>query len=385
MSTQWATSADVSNNTQIVLASRPTGEPEPSNFRILRTEVPQPDRGDVLLRTLYLSLDPYMRARMNAGGSYAAPVEVGAVMTGGTVAEVVESRHSDFTPGDVVLAHTGWQTFGVQAGGELRKLSAAIAPYSTALGVLGMPGFTAYAGLKEIGRPAAGETVVVAAASGPVGSTVGQLARMAGARVVGIVGGIAKAEYITELGFDEAVDHRAPDFRRQLERATPDGIDVYFENVGGRVWDHVLPRLNTYARVPVCGLVSTYNGAGLLDGTSSVGALMATILRKSITLRGFIQTEFIPTHQARFLEEASEWVRAGTLKYREDVVDGLENAPRCLPGNAAGRELRKADHPRLSADPRELETSVGAARLPAPLRRGSLMYHSGSAPRGAMR
>jgi NADPH-dependent curcumin reductase CurA len=367
MSRHWPASASLSENTQILLASRPTGEPALANFRIVQAEVPRPERGDVLLRTLYLSLDPYMRARMNASGSYAAPVEVGAVMTGGTVAEVVESRHPNFAAGEVVLAHTGWQTFGVQAGAELRKLNSAIAPYSTALGVLGMPGFTAYAGLREIGRPAAGETVVVAAASGPVGSTVGQLARMAGARVVGIVGGPAKAEYISELGFDEAVDHRAPDFGQRLERATPDGIDVYFENVGGRVWDHVLPRLNTYARVPVCGLVSTYNGAGPVDGSSSAAALMAAILRKSITLRGFIQTEFIHAHHARFLEEASAWVRAGTLKYREDVVDGLENAPGCLPGNAPGRELRKADHPRLSADALGLEEIGRTNRmLPSP-------------------
>jgi NADPH-dependent curcumin reductase CurA len=333
--------ASLNENTQILLASRPEGEPSVANFRVARTVIPGPERGEVLLRTLYLSLDPYMRGRMNAGRSYAAPVEVGAVMTGGTVAQVVESRHGNFAPGDVVLAHTGWQTFGVQAGAELRKLDSAVAPYSTALGVLGMPGFTAYAGLKEIGRPAAGETVVVAAASGPVGSTVGQLARIAGARVVGIVGGPSKAEYIKELGFDEAVDHRAPDFGQKLEAATPDGIDVYFENVGGRVWNHVLPRLNTYARVPVCGLVSTYNGAGPVDGSGSTSVLMATILRKSITLRGFIQTEFIDAHGARFLEEASEWVRAGTLQYREDIVDGLENAPAAFLGMLRGENFGK--------------------------------------------
>jgi NADPH-dependent curcumin reductase CurA len=341
MPKRQSASTSLGENTQILLASRPAAEPSLANFRVAHSEIPGPERGEVLLRTLYLSLDPYMRARMNAGGSYAAPVEVGAVMTGGTVAEVVESRHDDFTTGDVVLAHTGWQTYGVQAGAELRKLNSATAPYSTALGVLGMPGFTAYAGLKEIGRPRAGETVVVAAASGPVGSTVGQLARMAGARVVGIVGGPIKADYIKELGFDEAVDHRAPDFGQQLEQATPNGIDVYFENVGGRVWDHVLPRLNTYARVPVCGLVSTYNGAGPDDGSASTGVLMATILRKSITLRGFIQTEFIDTHYTRFLEEASAWVRDGILRYREDVVDGLANAPAAFLGMLRGENFGK--------------------------------------------
>lgn len=341
MSTSQPVDARLDVNTQILLAARPKGEPSVENFRVAQAVIPRPGRGEVLLRTLYLSLDPYMRARMNAGRSYAAPVEVGAVMTGGTVAQVVESRNSDFASGDVVLAHTGWQTFGVQPGAELRKLDSAGAPYSTALGVLGMPGFTAYAGLKEIGRPATGETVVVAAASGPVGSTVGQLARIAGARVVGIVGGSGKAEYIKELGFDEAVDHRAPDFDKQLEAATPDGIDVYFENVGGRVWSHVLPRLNTYARVPVCGLVSTYNDAGRVDGSGSAGVLMATILRKSITLRGFIQTEFIDAHAARFLAEASEWVREGTLQYREDVVDGLENAPSAFLGMLRGENFGK--------------------------------------------
>jgi NADPH-dependent curcumin reductase len=328
-------------NIQIVLASRPDGEPSVSNFRMEQTLMPRAEPGEVLLRTLLLSLDPYMRARMNAGGSYAAPVEVGSVMTGGTVAQVIQSRHDDFAPGDVVLAHTGWQTFGVQAGEQLRKLDPAVAPYSTALGVLGMPGFTAYAGLKEIGRPAAGETVVVAAASGPVGATVGQLARIAGARVVGIVGGPTKAAHIKELGFDEALDHRAPDFAQKLEAATPDGIDVYFENVGGRVWDHVLPRLNTYARVPVCGLVSTYNNATPVDGLNNAGVLMATILRKSITVRGFIQTEFIAAHQTGFLEEASEWVRDGSLQYREDIVDGLEKAPAAFLGMLRGENFGK--------------------------------------------
>lgn len=341
MSEHGPANTNLNQNTQILLASRPTGEPTLANFRIAHTEVPRPERGEVLLRTLFLSLDPYMRARMNASGSYAAPVEVGAVMTGGTVAEVIESKHTNFAAGEVVLAHTGWQTFGVQAGAELRKLDSAIAPYSTALGVLGMPGFTAYAGLNEIGRPNAGETVVVAAASGPVGSTVGQLARLAGARAVGIVGGPAKSGYIKELGFDEAVDHRAPDFGQQLEKATPHGIDVYFENVGGRVWDHVLPRLNTYARVPVCGLVSTYNSVGGIDGSASAGALMATVLRKSITVRGFIQTEFVDTHQARFLEEASELVREGTLQYREDIVDGLASAPAAFLGMFRGENFGK--------------------------------------------
>jgi NADPH-dependent curcumin reductase len=299
-------------NTQVLLASRPTGVPTVDNFRIASAPIPRLGPGEVLLRTIFLSLDPYMRARMNAGGSYAAPVEVGSVMTGGTVSEVCASNHDDFEIGDVVLAHCGWQKFGVQPGAELRKLDPDVAPVSTALGVLGMPGFTAYAGLAEIGRPKAGETVVVAAASGPVGSTVGQLARIAGARVVGIVGGQRKVEHIRELGFDEALDHRAADFGTQLERATPDGIDVYFENVGGRVWEKVFPRLN-----------------------------LSTVLRKSLYIRGFIQTEFVAVHSERFLTEASQWIRDGSLRYREDIVDGLENAPAAFLGMLRGENFGK--------------------------------------------
>jgi NADPH-dependent curcumin reductase len=327
-------------NTQVLLASRPTGVPTVDNFRIASAPIPRLGPGEVLLRTIFLSLDPYMRARMNAGGSYAAPVEVGSVMTGGTVSEVCASNHDDFEIGDVVLAHCGWQKFGVQPGAELRKLDPDVAPVSTALGVLGMPGFTAYAGLAEIGRPKAGETVVVAAASGPVGSTVGQLARIAGARVVGIVGGQRKVEHIRELGFDEALDHRAADFGTQLERATPDGIDVYFENVGGRVWEKVFPRLNLYARVPVCGLVATYNGTETPVGPDP-GTFMSTVLRKSLYIRGFIQTEFVAVHSERFLIEASQWIRDGSLRYREDIVDGLENAPAAFLGMLRGENFGK--------------------------------------------
>lgn len=330
-----------STNTQVLLESRPTGEPSTSNFRLAQAPMPAPGPGEVLLKTLYLSLDPYMRGRMNAGESYASPVEVGSVMTGGTVAEVVVSNHGDLVPGDIVLAHGGWQTFSTQPGSELRKLDAAEAPVTTALGVLGMPGFTAYVGMKEFGRPQPGETVVVAAASGPVGSTVGQLAKIAGARVVGIVGGRTKVDYIKDLGFDEAVDHRADDFGEQLARATPDGIDVYFENVGGKVWDHVLPRLNPFGRVPVCGLVATYNSTGAAPGPDRSGELMAAVLRKSLTLRGFIQTEFISTHEERFLREAAQWVRDGSLQYREDVVEGLENAPSAFLGMLRGENFGK--------------------------------------------
>lgn len=328
-------------NIQIRLASRPDGRPSAANFTISRAPVPVPGDGQVLLRTRYLSLDPYMRGRMSDAPSYAPPVEVGAVMVGGTVGEVVTSNDPGFSPGDLVLAYTGWQRYGVQKGSWLRKLDPSVAPVTTALGVLGMPGFTAYAGLTQIGRPRAGETVVVAAASGPVGATVGQLAKILGARAVGIAGGPAKVDYLRSIGFDAAVDHRSASFAADLAAAVPDGIDVYFENVGGAVWDAVFPRLNPFARVPVCGLVAGYNASSLPSGPDRSPLLMSAILRKSLTVRGFIQTEFVDSLQAEFLLKATAWVRSGELKYREDIVDGLENAPEAFIGMLEGRNFGK--------------------------------------------
>jgi NADPH-dependent curcumin reductase CurA len=262
-------------------------------------------------------------------------------MVGGTVGEVVESRDPRLAPGDVVLAYSGWQKYGVQKAAAVRKLDPSAAPVTTALGVLGMPGFTAYAGLTQIGRPQAGETVVVAAASGPVGATVGQLARIFGARAVGIAGGPEKVGYLRSIGFDAAVDHRAADFTAQLAAATPDGIDVYFENVGGHVWDAVFPLLNDFARIPVCGLVAMYNATSPPPGPGRTAALMSAILRKRLTLRGFIQTEFVAGLMAEFLSRATAWVRDGSLKYREDVVDGLKNAPAALIGMLDGKNFGK--------------------------------------------
>jgi NADPH-dependent curcumin reductase CurA len=332
---------DTTQNTRILLASRPHGEPTSDNFRIESVPMPEPADGEVLLRTIYLSLDPYMRGRMDAAESYAAPVEVGAVMEGGTVAEVVESRDESLQPGDIVLSHVGWQAYGVQPARHVRKLDPDRAPVSTAVGVLGMPGFTAYAGLLEIGRPQPGETVVVAAAAGPVGSTVGQIARIKGARAVGIAGGPDKVAWLEELGFDVALDHRSPTFVDDLAAAVPDGIDVYFENVGGAVWDAVLPRLNTYARVPVCGLVAHYNDTAAPEGPDRSARLMRRILTKSLTIRGFIQSEFVKTHYKQFQAEASGWIADGSLRYREDVVDGLENAPEAFFGLLKGRSFGK--------------------------------------------
>ncbi|MGW4090681.1 NADP-dependent oxidoreductase [Nocardia sp. NPDC004750] len=328
-------------STRIVLASRPVGAPTAENFRTETAELPAPGEGEVLLRTLYLSLDPYMRGRMSSAKSYAEPVEIGAVMVGETVAEVVESRDPSLTKGDVVLAYSGWQSHDVVPARRVRKLDPGKVPVSTALGVLGMPGFTAYAGLRKIGRPQPGETLVVAAATGPVGSAVGQIAKIDGARTVGIAGGPRKVAYLNELGFDVALDHRAPDFAEQLAAAVPDGIDVYFENVGGAVADAVYPLLNTHARVPVCGLIANYNATGSPEGPDRLPAYYSRILTKSLTVRGFIQSEFVRELYPEFLREMGEWVADGRVRYREDVVSGLAAAPEAFIGMLEGRNFGK--------------------------------------------
>jgi len=328
-------------NVQIRLATRPVGRPTAENFSIVTAPIPEPGDGQVLIRTQYLSLDPYMRGRMSDAPSYAPPVKVGGLMVGGTVGEVVESRDCAFAPGDVVTAYTGWQKYGVANPSTARKLDPSLVPVTTALGVLGMPGFTAYAGLTQIGHPKPGETLVVAAASGPVGATAAQLAKILGARAVGIAGGPAKVAYLREIGLDAAIDHRAPDFASQLADATPDGIDVYFENVGGHVWDAVFPRLNPFARIPVCGLVAHYNATELPPGPDRCVALMSAILRKRMTMRGFIVNEFPLSLMGEFLEKATPWVRDGSLKYVEHIVDGLENAPEAFIGMLEGKNFGK--------------------------------------------
>lgn len=330
-------------STQIRLAARPEGEPKDSDFDFVTVDLPELDTGQVLLRVLYLSLDPYMRGRMSSAKSYAAPVELGDVMVGATVCEVIDSRADSLAPGDVVLSYSGWQSHAVASARHVRRLDPESAPISTALGVLGMPGFTAYGGLLEIGRPQPGETVVVAAATGPVGSAVGQIARIKGARAVGIAGGPDKCgALLDEFGFDAAVDHRAPDFAERLAEAVPDGIDVYFENVGGKVAEAVTPLLNRFARIPVCGLVAQYNATELPEGPDRLPGFMRQILTLSLTVRGFIQDEFIPTRQADFLRDMSGWIRGGSVRYREDVVAGLENAPEAFRAMLAGRNFGKA-------------------------------------------
>jgi NADPH-dependent curcumin reductase CurA len=323
-------------NRQILLKSRPEGAPGLDNFELVERPVPEPGEGEVLMRTLYLSLDPYMRGRMNAAKSYAKPAAVGEPMVGGTVGEIVASRNPKFSVGDIVLGYGGWQEYALSSGTALRKLDPAAAPVSTALGVLGMPGMTAYVGLLEIGQPKPGETVVVAAASGAVGSVVGQIAKIKGCRGVGIAGGADKCRFVTgELGFDACVDHRAPDSARALEAACPKGIDVYFENVGGAVQQTVWPLLNDFARIPVCGLIAQYNSRTPMPGPD-----MFSVLRKRLMLRGFIVSDFA-AKQGDFLREAGEWVRAGRLKYREDIVDGLAQAPAAFLGLLQGKNFGK--------------------------------------------
>jgi NADPH-dependent curcumin reductase CurA len=324
---------------RFALVSRPTGEPTAENFRLETVEVADPGPGQLRVRTRYLSLDPYVRGRISGAKSYAAPTPIGAAPPGDTVSVVEASNDPSLHPGDVVLADVGWQTGGLVDAAAVRKLDPELAPLTTALGVLGMPGLTAYTGLLTLGKPAAGETVVVGAATGPVGSLVGQLARARGARAVGIAGGPAKTEFLlSELGFDAAVDHRAADFTDQLAAATPDGIDVYFENIGGKVFDAVFPRLNQYARMPVCGLVSGYNATE--EAPPLPGAFLRTVLSKSLTIRGFIVSEF-RDQLDQFLAEVGAGIRDGSIRYREDVVQGFENTPAAFAGMLRGDNFGK--------------------------------------------
>ncbi|POR43026.1 NADP-dependent oxidoreductase [Methylobacterium sp. V23] len=328
-------------NRRIVLAARPHGEPNASHFRLEEARMPVAKAGEVLLANHYLSLDPYMRGRMSAAKSYAEPVAIGDTMVGATVAEVIESQHPDYRVGETVVGFGGWQDFAVSDGRGLRRLDPEAAPVTTALGILGMPGMTAYTGLLNIGQPKTGETVVVAAATGPVGSLVGQIAKRKGARAVGIAGGPEKCAFLRDtLGFDAAVDHRAEDFPDALAAACPDGIDVYFENVGGAVFDAVLPLLNNFARIPVCGLVSGYNATELPPGPDRVPVLMRAILSKRLHVQGFIVWDFAAQESA-FLQDVGAWLREGLVVHREDIVDGLKKAPDAFAGLLQGRNFGK--------------------------------------------
>jgi NADPH-dependent curcumin reductase CurA len=327
---------------RIVLASRPVGAPTAANFRLETGAVPTPGPGQMLLRTLYLSLDPYMRGRMSDAPSYAPPVVVGDVMVGGTVAVVEASNLEGFKVGEKVVAYSGWQSHALSDGKMVQKLPPGLERLSYALGILGMPGFTAYMGLLDIGAPKEGETVVVGAATGAVGSLVGQIAKLKRCRVVGVAGGKEKCAYAVDtLKFDACIDHKGPSLAADLAATCPKGVDVYFENVGGAVFDAVLPLLNAKARVPVCGLIASYNETSLPPGPDRTPLVMGTILKKRIRMQGFIIFDDYGHRLPEFLAAMGAWVAAGKLVYKEDLVEGLERAPESFMGLLEGKNFGK--------------------------------------------
>lgn len=329
-------------NRRFVLAERPTGEPDADTLRLETADLPVPGKGQMLLRNEYLSLDPYMRGRMSDAPSYSAPVRIGEVMVGGTVSQVVSSHVDGFADGDWVVAFGGWQDFALSDGKGVINLGTDPENPSWALGVLGMPGLTAYAGLTQIGQPKAGETLVVAAASGPVGATVGQIGKILGLHVVGIAGGPEKCTHVVEtLGFDACIDYKADSFPDALRAAVPDGVDIYFENVGGAVLDAVLPLLNPRARIPLCGLISQYNATSLPDGPDRMPYLMGQILRKRMTMRGFIVFDDFGHLYPEFARQMGAWVREGKVNYLEEMIEGLERAPAAFAGLLRGEAFGK--------------------------------------------
>jgi len=329
-------------NQRIVLVSRPVGAPKPENFRLERVALPDLADGQVLLKTLYLSLDPYMRGRMSDAPSYAAPVEIDEVMTGGAVSRVERSLNPKFQEGDLVVGSTGWQSHSISDGRNIMAIPSGLPSPSMALGVLGMPGMTAYMGLMDIGQPKAGETLVVAAASGAVGSVVGQVAKIKGLRVVGVAGGADKCRYVVEeLGFDACIDHKSPDFANDLALACPKGVDIYYENVGGKVFDAIMPLLNTKARIPLCGLIAGYNAHEAPSGPDRLPQFQRTLLTKRVRMQGFIVFDDYADRQPEFVSAMVPWVREGKVKFREDIVEGLEQAPEAFIGLLEGRNFGK--------------------------------------------
>ena len=334
-------------NRQITLAARPVGYPKESDFKLVETPIPTPDDGQVLVKTIYLSVDPYMRGRMNQARSYAANVEFKEVMVGGVVAQVVESKHVDFASGDIVNAHIGWQEYGVSSGDGLRKIDPSIAPISTGVGILGMPGLTAYFGLLEVGKLQDDETVFVSGAAGAVGSVVGQIAKIKGCRVIGSAGTDEKIAYITdELGFDEAFNYKTVnDYHAKLAELCPDGIDVYFDNVGGEVTDAVFPNLRLKGRVVICGQISQYN----LENPETGPRFLWYMITKRARIEGFLVSDFAEKHAAG-LAQMAEWLQQGKLQYRETIAEGgIENAPAAfismLKGGNIGKQLVKIADP----------------------------------------
>jgi NADPH-dependent curcumin reductase CurA len=325
-------------NRQFVLASRPTGIPEESNFKMIETPIPELKDGEFLARAMYLSVDPYMRGRISQAKSYAASVEIGGMMVAGGVARVVESKNPNFAPGDIVDPYMGWQEYVVSNGRGLRKLDPSIAPVSTALGVLGATGLTAYFGLLDVCHPKAGETVVVSGAAGAVGSIVGQIAKIKGCRTVGIAGGDDKVGCcLQDWGYDAAFNYKTTDnYGAKLKELCPNGIDVYFDNVGGAITDAVFMQINTFARMSICGQISQYNNAKPEMGPRLLGMLIVARAK----CQGFLITDYMPRFPEG-LREMSGWLREGKIKYREDVVEGFENLPKAFIGLFHGENIGK--------------------------------------------
>ena len=342
---------------QIRLAARPTGYPRDDDFRIVESPVPEPGPGEFLVRVVYLSLDPYMRGRMSDARSYVPPVAIGDVMEGGIVGEVVRSNHPGFAVGDVVEGRLGWQEYALSSGKGVRRIDPALAPISTALGVLGMPGLTAYFGLLDVGQPKAGETVVVSAASGAVGGLVGQIAKLKGCRAVGMAGTDAKVRYLTEeLGYDAGINYRtAPNLDAALQATCPGGIDVYFDNVGGRITEAVSRHVNMFARFAVCGLISQYN----LTEPELAPRNERFVLVNRVRIQGFLVFDFAARYKEG-LAQLAEWLRQGRLRYREDIVEGLERAPRALTDLLQGRNFGKM-LVRVGPDPVAARGATGRA------------------------
>ena len=337
-------------NTEIHLANRPVGMPTEADFKFKETPIPEPEESEVLIRTLYLSVDPYMRGRMNDVKSYIPPFELNEVLSGGIVAEVVESKSTNFEQGDIVTGNLDWAKYSIAKETDIREIDPEVAPISTHLGVLGMPGLTAYFGLLNIGKPQPGETVVVSGASGAVGSTVGQIAKLKDAKVVGIAGSDEKVNYLLdELRFDAAVNYKSPNFAEELKDALPNGVDIYYENVGGPIGDEVMKHLNTYARIPVCGAISAYN----LEEPDMGPRVQGVLIKNSALMQGFTVGNYSKDFHIA-AKDLGKWLEEGHLKYEETIVEGFENTIEAFlglfEGTNHGKQIVKVAEPKYSAE-----------------------------------
>ena len=324
-------------NRQWILKSRPDGMPRESDLEIVETPIPEPRHGEVLVKSLWMSIDPYMRGRLRDGPSYAEPVPIGGVLQGESVGRVMESKLDGFQAGDIVRGHIGWQEYGILDVKGAHAVDTSLGPISTSVGVLGMPGLTAYFGLLEVNRPKPGETIVVSAASGAVGAIVGQIAKIMGCRVVGIAGSDEKVSYIVdELGFDAGINNKNQDVASAIADACPDGVDGYFDNVGGEITEAVMPFFNLFARMAICGRISEYN-----EDTPSMGPrVMRFVHTKQAVVEGFLVFRWEDRYEEGRARLA-DWVRNGQIKYLEDIVDGFENAPKAFIGQLGGANFGK--------------------------------------------